>query len=91
LTGERLAAVGVRRSVPGKVGVEAGRADEAERRKQVRSLPCAYLARAALERPDLFSTLGLISPTGFDAHLSRHLMRPSVENRSGRSKAARAR
>ena len=34
------------------------------------SLPCAYLARAALERPDLFATLGLISPTGFDARLS---------------------
>jgi pimeloyl-ACP methyl ester carboxylesterase len=34
------------------------------------SLPCAYLARAALERPDLFASLGLISPTGFDARLS---------------------
>ncbi|WP_232628805.1 alpha/beta fold hydrolase [Methylobacterium sp. Leaf118] len=34
------------------------------------SLSCAYLARAALDRPDLFATLGLISPTGFDARLS---------------------
>ena len=36
------------------------------------SLSCAYLARAALDRPDLFATLGLISPTGFDARLSGH-------------------
>lgn len=34
------------------------------------SLSCAYLARAALDRPALFATLGLISPTGFDARLS---------------------
>lgn len=34
------------------------------------SLSCAYLARAALDRPDLFSTLGLISPAGFDGRLS---------------------
>ena len=34
------------------------------------SLSCAYLARAALERPELFATLGLISPTGFDARLA---------------------
>jgi len=34
------------------------------------SLSCAYLARAALERPDLFASLALISPTGFDARLS---------------------
>lgn len=36
------------------------------------SLSCAYLARAALDRPELFATLGLISPTGFDARLSGH-------------------
>ncbi len=34
------------------------------------SLSCAFLARAALDRPALFSSLGLISPTGFDARLS---------------------
>ena len=34
------------------------------------SLSCAYLARAALERSDLFASLGLISPTGFDGRLS---------------------
>ncbi|MEE7457481.1 alpha/beta hydrolase [Methylorubrum populi] len=34
------------------------------------SLSCAYLARAALERPELFASLGLISPTGFDGRLS---------------------
>ena len=34
------------------------------------SLSCAYLARAALEQPDDFATLGLISPVGFDARLS---------------------
>ncbi|MCJ2123093.1 alpha/beta fold hydrolase [Methylobacterium sp. J-077] len=34
------------------------------------SLSCSYLARAALERPDDYRSLGLISPTGFDARLS---------------------
>ncbi len=34
------------------------------------SLSCAYLARAALESPGLFATLGLISPVGFDERLS---------------------
>ena len=34
------------------------------------SLSCEYLARAALERPEVFRSLGLISPTGFDAKLT---------------------
>ncbi|SFL59974.1 alpha/beta fold hydrolase [Methylobacterium pseudosasicola] len=34
------------------------------------SLSCSYLARAAVERPDAYRSLGLISPTGFDAKLS---------------------
>jgi len=34
------------------------------------SLSCSYLARAAVERPDDYRSLGLISPTGFDARLS---------------------
>jgi pimeloyl-ACP methyl ester carboxylesterase len=34
------------------------------------SLSAEYLARAALERPDDYRSLGLISPTGFDARLS---------------------
>ena len=34
------------------------------------SLSAAFLARAALERPDDYRSLGLISPTGFDAKLS---------------------
>ena len=34
------------------------------------SLSSAYLARAALEEPDLFASLALISPTGFDGKLS---------------------
>ena len=34
------------------------------------SLSSAYLARAATERPDDYRSLGLISPTGFDARLS---------------------
>ncbi|MDP4004714.1 alpha/beta fold hydrolase [Methylobacterium sp. NEAU K] len=34
------------------------------------SLSAAYLARAALERPDDYRSLALISPTGFDARLS---------------------
>ncbi|GLS43584.1 alpha/beta fold hydrolase [Methylobacterium brachythecii] len=34
------------------------------------SLPSAYLARAALERPADYASLGLISPVGFDARLS---------------------
>ncbi|MDP4024825.1 alpha/beta hydrolase [Methylobacterium sp. NEAU 140] len=34
------------------------------------SLSAAYLARAVLERPDAYRSLGLISPTGFDARLS---------------------
>lgn len=34
------------------------------------SLSCEYLARAALERPEDYHTLGLISPTGFDERLS---------------------
>jgi pimeloyl-ACP methyl ester carboxylesterase len=34
------------------------------------SLSAEYLARAALERPEDYRSLGLISPTGFDARLS---------------------
>lgn len=34
------------------------------------SLSASYLARAALERPADYRSLGLISPTGFDARLS---------------------
>lgn len=34
------------------------------------SLPASYLARAALERPRDYASLGLISPTGFDARLA---------------------
>ena len=34
------------------------------------SLTCEYLARAALERPDDYRSLGLISPAGFDRALS---------------------
>ncbi len=34
------------------------------------SLSCPYLARCALDRPDAFASLGLISPAGFDARLS---------------------
>ena len=34
------------------------------------SLSCEYLARVALERPGTLRSLGLISPTGFDARLS---------------------
>lgn len=34
------------------------------------SLSCEYAARAALERPDDYRSLGLISPTGFDQALS---------------------
>ncbi len=34
------------------------------------SLTCEYLARAALERPEDYRSLGLISPTGFDRVLS---------------------
>jgi pimeloyl-ACP methyl ester carboxylesterase len=34
------------------------------------SLSCEYAARAALERPDDYRSLGLISPTGFDRALS---------------------
>jgi len=34
------------------------------------SLSCSYLARAAVECPDDYRSLGLISPTGFDARLS---------------------
>lgn len=34
------------------------------------SLSCSYLARACLARPADYATLGLISPTGFDARLS---------------------
>ncbi|WP_419830545.1 alpha/beta fold hydrolase [Methylobacterium sp.] len=34
------------------------------------SLSCSYLARAAVERPEDYRSLGLISPTGFDARLS---------------------
>lgn len=34
------------------------------------SLSCEYLARAAVECPDDYRSLGLISPTGFDARLS---------------------
>ena len=34
------------------------------------SLSCEYLARAALERPEDYASLGFISPTGFDARLS---------------------
>ncbi len=34
------------------------------------SLPCAYLARAALERPADYASLGMISPPGFDDRLS---------------------
>ena len=34
------------------------------------SLSCEYAARAALERPNDFRSLGLISPTGFDRVLS---------------------
>ena len=34
------------------------------------SLTCEYAARAALERPDAYRSLGLVSPTGFDRALS---------------------
>jgi pimeloyl-ACP methyl ester carboxylesterase len=34
------------------------------------SLSAAFLARAAVERPDAYRSLALISPTGFDAQLS---------------------
>ena len=34
------------------------------------SLSCEYAARAALERPDDYRSLGLISPTGFDKALA---------------------
>jgi len=34
------------------------------------SLSCEYAARAALERPEHYRSLGLISPTGFDKRLS---------------------
>ncbi|GEP09642.1 alpha/beta fold hydrolase [Methylobacterium gnaphalii] len=34
------------------------------------SLPCAYLARAAVERPADYASLGMISPVGFDERLS---------------------
>ena len=34
------------------------------------SLSCEYAARAAIERPDDYRSLGLISPTGFDRMLS---------------------
>lgn len=34
------------------------------------SLSCAYLARAALERPEAYRSLALISPIGFDVQLS---------------------
>ncbi len=34
------------------------------------SLACEYASRAALERPDDYRSLGLISPTGFDEALS---------------------
>lgn len=34
------------------------------------SLSCEYAARAALERPDDYRSLGLISPVGFDKRLS---------------------
>jgi len=34
------------------------------------SLACEYAARAALERPHVYRSLGLISPTGFDGKLS---------------------
>ena len=34
------------------------------------SLSAEYLARAALERPEDYASLGLISPTGFDARLA---------------------
>lgn len=34
------------------------------------SLSCEYLARAALERPEMLRSLALISPTGFDAALA---------------------
>ena len=36
------------------------------------SLSAAYLARAALERPDDYRSLGLISPIGFDGRMSGH-------------------
>ena len=34
------------------------------------SLACEYAARAAIEQPDAYRSLGLISPTGFDGRLS---------------------
>ena len=34
------------------------------------SLPCAYLARAALERPADYASLAMISPVGFDERLA---------------------
>lgn len=34
------------------------------------SLPSAYLARAALERPSDYASIGMISPPGFDGRLS---------------------
>lgn len=49
------------------------------------SLSSEYLAMAALERPDLFRSLTLITPTGFEADLSRRVEREGLRKalRSG--------
>ncbi|MCJ2060374.1 alpha/beta hydrolase [Methylobacterium sp. J-048] len=68
-----------RRRYTPRLMVEAINAAVAEIRRRHRdgaidamalSLSCSYLARAALERPDDYRSVGLISPTGFDARLS---------------------
>ena len=50
------------------------------------SLSCEYAARAALEKPDRYRSLGLISPTGFDRVLSGD--GPARSTRGGKLKLA---